>query len=348
MVNAMPGELSTVATIRGFRGLLSEVDGSVVGTLGRRLVRFSPPFQRPEPLALLPSRCWRTLGRSRLVHRLLRLEVYRLVRTPSGAEIATSREGILRRAPGSPRFEVAATNARRNRPLSLCADRDGRVYFGEYFGNAERESVGIFVSEDDGATWRECHRFEAGAIRHVHGLIYDSFRDRIWVMTGDYGDEARIGMATPGFGEFHVIARGSQQTRACDGVCQPSGLVYATDTPLEPNHVIVLDPETGRLEPVATIPSSVLFMGESCGGVFLSTIVEPSDVNTTNSIHVWFSPDGRHWSEVWSAPRDRWSIRYFQYPTASFARGPRQCPYAFMSLRGTSDGDGDCLVVKPT
>ena len=336
--------LSIATVIPRFRGLLSTSDGSVVGFRRHHLLKFSPPFRTPQQLATLPLSGYRQIGRVRLIERLLRLEVYRMVRTPAGTEIASSREGILRREHGNKEFQVVYADARSRRPISLCVDREGRLYFGEYFNNADRDAVRVFMSEDDGCSWRECYRFPPKTIRHVHGLIYDEAQDRLWVMTGDYGDEAQIGLASPGFGSYQVVVQGSQQTRACDGVCGSSGLIYATDTPLEQNHVYWLDATTGQTTSVANVQNSVLFMGEACGGMFLSTIVEPSDMNTTQCVHVWYSSDGRQWGEVLTLPRDRWSMRYFQYPTASFANGPRACPYVFISMRGTRGSDGKCLV----
>jgi hypothetical protein len=269
-----------------------------------------------------------------------------MVRTPRGTDIATSREGILRRAADSKQFELAFRDPQSKRPLSLCCDDEGNIYFGQYFSNESRNPISIFQSQDDGRTFRECYRFSAGEVRHVHGLIYDRFRNMIWVLTGDYGNEAKIALATPGFQNVRTLAQGTQQTRACDGICTADRFVYATDTPLEQNHVVHLDPQSGESENVAKIQNSVLFMGEACGGAFLSTIVEPSELNSTRNVHIWFSSDNRAWQEVISIERDRWSLRYFQYPMASFAFGPRECPYSFVNFRGVRGHDGDCVVLE--
>jgi sugar lactone lactonase YvrE len=341
-----PVACDIIHRIGNFRGLWALADGTVLGMRGSRLLRFAPPYDRAESVASLPGDWRRKLGRARLLHRLLRLELYRLAVTPHGTIVATSREGLLRCDPGATSFLIAYADARSKRPISLCIDGQGRIYFGEYFGNPLREPVRIFMSQDEGRSWQVCYEFPAKSIRHVHGLIYDSARDRIWVMTGDYGQEAQIGWATPGFTHYQVLAQGSQQTRACDGICTPQGLIYATDTPLEQNHVYQLDAETGARSACADIQHSVLFMGQGCGGMFLSTIVEPSEANLTSSVHVWFSADGKTWHEVFTYPRDRWSLRYFQYPTASFAAGAVLDDRAFVSWRGTRGNDGDCFVVR--
>jgi hypothetical protein len=336
--------LEIVARIPRFKGMIADASGEVVGFCGRQMLRFRPPFTDAESIALLPGGWKQQLGRVRLAARLLRLEIYRMVRTPAGTDIATSSLGILRRGSTESAFRVAFHDYRGSRPISLCTDAQGRIYFGEYFDNPQRDEVRVFVSADDGASWQAPYTFPPKSIRHVHGLEYDREHDRIWVMTGDYGDESQIGLATPGFQEYRVVAKGSQQTRACAGVPVGDDFLYATDTPLEQNHVIRLSAPTGALTPVAQVQQSVFFMGQACGGYFLSTIVEPSPVHPTQSVHVWFSSDGDAWNEVYSAPRDRWSLRYFQYPAAFIAKSASECPYVFLSFRAVRGLDDTCLV----
>ena len=124
------------------------------------------------------------------------------------------------------------------------------------------------------------------------------------MLTGDYGQEAQIGLATRGFTEYRVVVQGSQQTRACSAVPTEAGLLYATDTPLEQNHVYLLDAGTGAVRRLADVQQSVLFMTEACGGLWLSTVVEPSKTLPTRSVHVWFARDDLGWMELYAAPRD--------------------------------------------
>ncbi len=342
MADSQP--LKLVARIRRFRGLIADGTGTVVGFRGRRMMEFSPPYDQPQELGTLPDGWKERLACSRLCARLMRMEIYRMVRTPLGSDIATSRRGILRRGTGERTFSLMFDRFRGTRPLSLCCDGQGRVYFGEYFSNAPRDEVHIFCSEDDGLSWQRCYTFPPGTIRHVHGLEYDTHRERIWVLSGDYGDEAQIALASPQFSSYDIITQGGQSARACSGICLPQAFLYATDTPLEQNHVFRLDPESGQRRSVAEVQQSTFFMGQACGGMFLSTIVEPSEVHPTRSVHVWYSANGCSWREVHAAPRDRWHLKYFQYPAAFIAQGPAEAPNVFLSFRGTRAADGDCLV----
>jgi hypothetical protein len=337
-------QLRTVAVLPRFRGLLSDAGGAVIGFRGDALVRLEPPFEREERIARLPRDWRRPLRSLRLAERLLRLEMFRMAQTPSGTLVCIGRAGVLRRAAGAAEFRAVFRGYQGSRPVSLCTDSDGRIYVADYFSNPARGEVRVHCSEDDGVHWRTCHAFAAGEVRHVHALEWDPHRRGIWVLTGDYGDEARIGFATPGFGDYRVVARGSQRTRAFSAVALRDALVYGTDSPLEQNYMMRLDPETGALAAVAPVQHSVFFTGLACDGLFASTVVEPSEVHATQRVHVWFSADGEAWREVFSIARDRWSLRLFQFPSAFIARGPAACPYVFLSLIGGRGWDGDCLV----
>lgn len=344
MIDHHAMRLNIVAQLPRFRGLIAEETGHITGFTGQNLVRWEPPFRHREVIARLPRHPKQWCHASRLVSRLMRLEVYRMVRTPRGTDVCTSAFGILRRQAGQDRFEVVFRDYQGRRPISLCVDHLGHVYFGEYFDNPARRNVHIFRSDDDGRTWRPCFTFGPDTIRHVHGLEFDPYRERIWVLTGDYEDEARIALASPGLRDMHIVCQGSQQTRACCGVCRPDGFIYATDTPLEQNQIYQLEPDTGKRRAVGQVQQSVFSMATACEGLFLATAIEPSPIHKTPRVHIWFSGDGQQWQEVLAIERDGWDLRLFQYPTAFIAHGPPNCPYVFLSFCGVKAYDGHCLV----
>ena len=347
MAHLQSNEFEVVAQNKNFRALIANPNGSVIGSHGSFVVRHSFPFNQPESLVHLPVNWRRSLGRSsNLAQRLLRLDLYRMVRTPAGTFIAATAEGVVRLSEGENHSPGVFNEFQGRRPISLTVDAQGRVYFGEYFSNKERTAVKIFMSEDDGRSWSECYQFADGSIRHVHGLVYDPWLDKIWTMTGDYGDEAILGLASPGFSEFEIVLQGNQQTRICDAICRPDAVYFCTDTPLEQNYAYQLKRGSKSPARLSKIQNSVLFMGQACGGMFASTIVEPSETNTSNKVHIWHSADGTTWKEIMQAPRDRWSLRFFGYPTASFATSNPDCPFGFINFRGARGLDGDCLVIK--
>ncbi len=339
-------DLKTIARIPRFRGLIAEEDGSIIGFRGRRLVRLHPPFRDMETIGVLPNTFRQACAKFSLIRRLLRQEVYHMVRTPVGSLLGASPHGILRKEFNEAEFRVVFQEFRGKRPLSLCVDGAGRVYFGEYFSNAKRGAVRVFVSEDDGRHWRTCYEFAAGEIRHVHGLFWDADHERIWVFTGDDGKEAQIGYATPRFEDYRIVAQQDQLSRACSCVVIGDKLIFATDTPIEKNYACILDPDSGRIDRNAELPQSVFFMAKALGGILLSTVVEPSRVNPTQNVHVWFSASGIEWHEVASFGRDLWHLKLFQYPTVYIAPGSDNSEYAFFSCSAIRGHDGACLVVS--
>ena len=94
------------------------------------------------------------------------------------------------------------------------------------------------------------------------------------------------------------------------------------------------------------VPQSVFYAGQSCGGIFQSTVVEPSETHTTRDVHVFYSRDTNHWDEVLTLRRDRWKLGLFQYPAAFIAQGPQECPFVFLSMTGVRRWDGDCMVAE--
>ena len=334
------------AVIPRFRGLVATSDGSILGFRRRSLLKYSPPFERPVLVGRLPWTLPQLASTWRIAERFLRQSPYRMVRTRSGVLVCTSPGGILRKDPGSSYFELAFKGYRGNRPISLCVDGDDRIYFGEYFKNPNREPVAVIMSEDEGRTWRKCYEFAAKRIRHVHGLEYDPFHNHIWVLTGDDGPEAQIGVAPPGFGDYSVFLQRDQMSRACSGICTENGFIFGTDAPSEQNRLFLANYRTKEVNAVQDLQHSVFFSGVGCGGYLVSTVVESSEMNLTDSVHVWFSHCGHRWTEVASFVRDSLSDWWFQYPSAFIASGPIDSDFCFLSMTATNQYDGSCVVMS--
>jgi len=170
----------------------------------------------------------------------------------------------------------------------------------------------------------------------------------LWVFTGDDGDEAQIGWTCDGFQSYKVVVQNDQQSRACGAIITPQGLYFGTDAPDEQNYFYYLEPETGKLNRLHPAQQCVFFCGAALGGMFFTTVVEPSQRHTTDHVHVWFSDDGESWENVLSVQHDGWPLIYFQYPSVYVAKGPRDLDRVFLSLQGTRNSDGRCLVLGRT
>ena len=159
------------------------------------------------------------------------------------------------------------------------------VYWGEYFDNRERAEVHIYSSADRGETWQVAYTFPAGAIRHVHNIVYDRWEDCLWILTGDDGAECKVLRASRDLRSVEVVLAGNQQARAVAAVPMPDALYLATDTPFEPNHVLRLSRD-GKVDAIASLSSSSISGCRVDEAVFFSTMVEPSGVNRSREVHL--------------------------------------------------------------
>lgn len=292
------------------------------------------------------ARLPRVLASTPLVERLLRAGFHDLVPGADGGLVAVVRGALLHLRPGAETFGLAHRVRRGSRPLAVCASGSGRLFFGEYFQNGAREPVHVYGS-DDGRHFEVVHTFPAGSIRHVHGIVPDAGRGGLWVLTGDEGDEAGLWWTDDEFRTLEPVVRGVQGARAVSVLPHPDGLIVPTDTPHEPNFVQLLDPATGRLERLASLPGSVFFTGRTRSLYLLSTTVEASRVNRDPRAALYASRDGLDWRPVARLERDLAFLRdrrgYLTYPTLRLPRSSGAPEHVFATARALRGLHGQLL-----
>jgi len=260
---------------------------------------------------------------SRLLNRLLRIEVSSMVILDDGTRVLSAKKGIFVARPGSKRYLKTFHISRGNKPMNIALDGEGHLYFGEYFLNGrfwekEREEVHIYRSEDNGRSWSSCYTFPKNVIRHIHGIFYDPFTDRLWVTTGDRDSECMIASTTDGFKTLEILKSGSQRYRAVTLLFYKDHIIYGTDTEHETNYIYSIDRKSGDEHRLSALPGSVLMATQNGEDAVLSTAVEPSEVNSDPYASVWYSKDGLEWEEIYRARKDQYSMRYFQYGRITF------------------------------
>lgn len=264
---------------------------------------------------------WRQLtSRSALSFRLLRDGFHALAITPQGNLVAAVPGGIATLARGETEFRITHRLKRGTRPLHIASTPAGQAFWGEYFDNPDRDRVHIYTSQDGGLTWHIAHTFAPGSIRHVHNIIYDDWEHCLWIFTGDYGSECRILRASLDFTSVKELLCGNQQARAVAAVIAEDGLYFASDTPLEQNHIYFLG-RSGRMQRLTPIPTSSIYGCTNRHGIFFSTMVEPSRVNRSRTVALFGSSNGENWSRLAEWKKDQWPMKFFQYSNAIFPDG---------------------------
>ncbi len=300
------------------RVVLAQPDGSLY--VGRHTVihRSLDDGATWERIAEIPTRGIRRAARlSRLASRLLRHEIRAMNRAPDGGLVAASRQGVYHGRPGEPAMrasEVDAGSLEAAPPMRIQVGRGGDVVWGEYLGVIQPgRPIRIFGSDDAGAHFEVVHEFAPGRVGHVHNVVFDEGRGHYWVLAGDHGPQAGIGMLSADFERFEWLVTGQQSFRVVEVFDFGDRLVYGTDTEVEPNAVLSLDKETGRLERHQELPGSCIY-GCRFGDVYaISTSVEPSSVNRSSWCELWVSRDGARWKRAYRAEKDGWNAHYFQF-----------------------------------
>jgi len=131
------------------------------------------------------------------------------------------------------------------------------IYFGQYWKNDGLNPISIYYRKgvDD---WRGVYTFPQGAIKHIHNLIPDPYRQCVWIMTGDFGESAALWKVTDGFNKVEHVVGGDQRWRGCVGFAIPEGLIYATDTPFSNNHIYLFR-DNGAVETLYDISGSCIY-----------------------------------------------------------------------------------------
>jgi hypothetical protein len=284
---------------------------------------------------------WRRLSsRARLTSRLVRDGFHALAVGPSGALVGAVPGAIVTCAVGETKFRATHVISRGTRPLNITVSPAGTFFWGEYFDNDEREAVHIYASSDAGRSWQVVHTFARGEVRHVHNIVYDRWRDCLWILTGDYGAECRILRAKCDWSEVRTVVSGNQQARAAACIAAEDGLYFSTDTPLEKNFICRLN-DGGEVTRLVEIRSSSIYGCRTRSAMFFSTMVEPSEVNRDRNVRVYGSSDGERWSAELEWKKDRWPMKFFQYGNAFLPAGENRTDVLAVTTVAVDGADGE-------
>lgn len=250
------------------------------------------------------------ISTSPLATRILREGIHFFLPMQNGHLLMVRNKLLFKREDGD--YKVVLDTFNGSRPLNICKASNSNLYFGEYFSNADRGEVKIFIS-NDGENWGVAYTFEPGTIRHVHGIYEDSFRNGLWVLTGDSDDESALWFTNDGFKTLTPLGRGSQKARAVGIIPTEKGIIVPMDSPHQVNYIQLFEPETEKFTDLAQIGGSA-FHAQKYGDIHLvTTVTEPSPVNITNAAYLYGSLDGENWKLIEAFRRDIFPVKYQNY-----------------------------------
>ena len=321
-------------------------NGGYIYSKGYNLNEYNFFTNTIKSLGKLPDKKYSILSCFSLARRFFRAEITGLYELTDGSLIAIAKKGIFILKKGADKWEKCFTVPRGSKPLNLCILPNGHIFFGEYFMNMEKKSVRVFRSLDNGDTWDVVYTFEEGNINHIHGLFYDKYTSRIWCLTGDRENECIIGYTEDEFASFHEVLRGGQEYRSCQLFFYPDYMVYATDSQYMPNVIKKIDRRTLEITELQSIQGSAIKGGQAGDVAFISTTIEPSEVNKDQYAHVWVTRDGLLWKEICSAKKDSWPA-IMQFGTFEFPQYVTSIDDSiYLNGRALCKVDGRSLTVK--
>ena len=209
-----------------------------------------------------------------------------------------------------------------SRPLNVCQTNEA-LFFGEYYSNSLRREVRIFKT-NDGSNWHEAYVFPTGQVRHIHNIIFDSFRKGLWILTGDSDSESGIWFSDVNFNQVELVYGGSQHARAVSLHVLSESLVIATDTPLARNQLYNLHCKTREVTKIKDIQGSAFHCAKVKDIMFVSTVTEPSAINKTNHAAIYASKDGTNWIPLIQLRKDIFPIylqKYTRYAEVKILNG---------------------------
>jgi len=317
----------------------------IIGSRGYRLFISKDSGASWKYWARLPYDLFFIIACSRVLSRLFRTEITHLYKVKSGSYFCIAKKGIYRMLGNNNGMFYKIHDIKRgSRPLNIALDDDNNLFWGEYFSNSSRKEVHIFASFDNGNTWKPIFTFPAKSIRHIHGIFYDKVTDRLWCCTGDKDDECRIGYLNKTKSEFVVVLSGNQKYRTTNLFFSDNNICFATDSPGSKNCFYRIDRETSEISVlVERIQNSVIHSTHTSKFFAFSTTAEPSELNDSKNVFLWFSFDGINWKTICSYKKDFLPMKYFQFGTFTFPTYEEHSEFLYVNCRALSKLDRKSL-----
>lgn len=334
----------TAKFLKGYVALYVSNDFWILAK-GYKLYKYFPSDETIQYFSRVKDNFNGIVAINKFSRRLLRAEITHLYKLGDDW-FCIARKGIFKYDSKRKLFLLCCKIKRGSRPMNLCQDSDGSIYFGEYFFNPNREEVNIFKSIDSGKSWAIAYTFKAGEINHIHGIYKDNYTEKLWVFTGDDDKACIAGYTTDGFNTIIREFEGKQAYRVCVPIFLKNGIIYPTDSQYSPNTIRRIDRDSKSITDLQSIQGSGIYAMDNGNLLAVSTTVEPSTVNQDQYSHLWYSFDGSDWKELCSFEKDALKTTLFQFGSIRFPHYQEKSDYLVFTGRAIKDLDQSTLIIK--
>lgn len=314
-----------------------------------------------ELLAIFPVPYWkRLLSKNRLLTRLFRWEPSSYVRLNNNRYIFTLLHRVwLLDIYKKEILELFPSRKGFSNPLNFCSqEKEGYVFWGDYGNNPEREIVNIYKLRAMDLETKIVYQFPKGSIRHVHNIIWNEDCKKYYILTGDLESSSGIYVANEDWTVIAPIKTGKQQFRAVVGFPYKEGLVYATDSVEDENHIYLLHNE--EITPICSFPGSCIYGTETKNHFIFSSTVEPSEGRGFLNLFSYKLGKGikdyyvhilavekcnLSVKEISRVPKDWLPMKLFQYGSVSFPIGQKISSVLRCNIKACKE-DGKTITIK--
>lgn len=319
--------------------------------------------QERQRFALFKSFKERTLGRIKLITRLLRLGVRTAVAIDNATIILSVGNLLYELDINSGALSKGYFCGEGIRPLVFTIVKnidciDGGVYFGGYLGNMSKKPVNIYhrTGVDE---WEVVYTFPEGTINHVHNIVADPYRNCLWIFTGDFDEASAIWKVTDNFKIVKRVACNDQKYRGCVVYALPEGLLYATDAPFADDFIYLLNPDTLEVKELFPIDGSCIYGCQWKDKYVFSSTVEGDGRNMSrmefyfgrkrgagikdNYVHMYIGNLKEGFKEVYKLKKDCMPFYTFQFGVFKFPYGTNNTDTLYYQPVATKQHDLNLL-----
>lgn len=254
------------------------------------------------------------------------------------------------------------------RPLIMTTVKDIRgiadgVYFGGYLGNKWKKPVNIYHRTGIDQ-WEVVYTFPQDTINHVHNVVADSYRQCLWIFTGDFDEASAIWKVTDNFQKVERVVCNNQKYRGCVAYALPEGLLYATDAPFADNFIYLMDTITFEIKPLFPLHGSCIYGCQWKNNYVFSSTVEGDGRNMSrwefyfgrkrgagikdDYVHMYLGNPKDGFREIYKEKKDCMPYYTFQFGVFKFPYGVNNTDTLYFQPVATKKNDMRLMAIKAT
>ncbi len=195
------------------------------------------------------------------------------------------------------------------------------IVFGEYGRNSSKNEVPLWVSRDDGKSFKVLN--EIRNIKHIHGAYKDPYSNSIWVTTGDQDGECfLIEFTDEDFSNPKFYGDGSQKWRTVSLMFREDKIFWIMDSPNEVPSLQIFDRNTLQLSQGKSFDAPVWYTKRLSDNSYLvQTSIEPGSSVKSKYSKIFYSIDLENWHQIASFKKDLLPKILFKFGVVSFSEG---------------------------